>query len=259
MTRQVVLITGASSGIGRAAALAFARDGFHVIGVARRQDRLTELETEITALPAPHGDFLPVVADVTQPESLEKAVQQTEDHFGRLDILVANAGVGHRGAIVDSDWADIETLMRINMDGVLHSIRAAVPAMRRANGGHIITISSVAYNIVSPYAATYAASKAFVTSIANSLRLELEDDNIQVSDFLIGRTQTEFNENRLGAGKRSASRIPTMPAEKVADAIVQATHRQPKTVYLRLFDRLVVLGSKLVPGIIGRMAKRQYQ
>lgn len=259
MGQRVVFITGASSGIGRATALQFAKAGYHVAGTARRADRLGTLAAEIAALPDTHGDFLALVSDVTDALSLQAAAQQTFDHFQRLDILVANAGVGHRGALVDADWDDIETLLRTNIDGVLHSIRACVPYMRRGGGGHIMTISSVAYNLVSPYAANYAASKAFVSSIANSLRMELEADHILVTDFLVGRTQTEFNQKRLGAGARSNNNLPNMRPDDVAEAIVHAARHPKQTVTLRLFDRLLVLGNRLFPNIIGALAKRQYK
>ncbi len=255
---QLVFITGVSSGIGRAAALAFARRGAHVAGVARRAERLAELQAEIHTLPLPHGDFLGITADVTSAEAMNAAVAQAVERFGRLDVLVANAGIGQRGAIADSEWSDIETVMRTNIDGVLHSIRAAVPAMRQG-GGQIIIISSVVYNLVSPYAATYAASKAFVSSLTNSLRLELEADHIAVTDVLVGRTHTEFNEKRLGEGKRTGQGVPTMSAEQVAQAIVHAAERRPKRVILRFFDRLIVWGNILAPGILGWLAKRQYK
>lgn len=256
---QVVLITGASSGIGRAAAQAFTRAGYNVAGTARRSERLTQLQQEIRADNSYSGAFLPIQADVTDGQAMQQAAQQTVDHYGRLDILVANAGVGHRGTLVDSDWEGLQTLLRTNIDGVLHSIRACVPHMRANGGGHILTISSVAYNLISPNAASYAASKAFVSSIANSLRLELEEDNIKVSDFLVGRTETEFNESRLGAGARSASNLPAMPAQTVAEALVKTVQRPQNTVILRVFDRLIVWGNRLLPGIMGQLAKRQYR
>ncbi|MBZ0281999.1 MAG: SDR family NAD(P)-dependent oxidoreductase [Anaerolineae bacterium] len=258
MAAKVALITGASSGIGYETALAFAREGTHIIATARRLERLSELEHAIHQLPAGHGDILIVAGDVTSAESMQAAVQQGLEHFGRLDILVANAGLGHRGAITEAEWSDIKTLLRTNIDGVLHSIRAAVPAMRQSGGGHIITISSVVYNLVAPYAAIYSASKAFVTSLAQSLRLELEGDHIQVTDVLVGRTHTEFNEKRLGGGKRTGGGVPTMTPDRVAAAIIKATHTRQKTVILRLFDRLLIWGNIFVPGLIGRLAKKQY-
>lgn len=259
MSGRVVLITGASSGIGYAAALAFARAGDQVAATARRADRLAQLAQAVSALPTPHGDILTITADVQDAAALYEAVRLTVKRFGRLDVLVANAGVGHRGSLTAADQQDIQTLLRTNIDGVLNAIRAAVPAMRQTGGGHIITISSVASNLTSPYAALYAASKAFVSSLARSLRLELESDHIFVTDFLIGRTATEFNENRLGAGKRTGQNTPTMSAERVATAIVQATSRRPKTVTLRWIDRLVLWANTLLPGLMGRIAKRQYR
>lgn len=259
MAAKVAFITGASSGIGYETALAFAREGAHVIATARRVERLAELERAIQQLPAGHGDVLIVAGDVTNAESMQEAVRQGVERFGRLDILVANAGLGHRGAVVDATWSDLETLLRTNIDGVLHSVRAAVPAMRQSGGGHIITISSVVYNLVAPYAAVYSASKAFVTSLAQSLRLELESDHIQVTDVLVGRTHTEFNEKRLGGGKRTGGGVPTMTPDRVAKAIVKATHTGQKTVILRLFDRLLIWGNILVPGLIGRLAQKQYR
>lgn len=259
MTSRVALITGASSGIGYAAALAFARDGANVVALARRAERLEQLELAVSQLPTPHGDILTLAADVQDSAALQQAVQQAIERFGRLDILVANAGVGHRGSLVEADWNGLETLLRTNIDGVLHSVRAAVPAMRQSGGGYIITVSSVTSNMVSPYAASYAASKAFLSSLAKSLRLELEGDNIRVTDFLIGRTATEFNENRLGEGKRTGKDTPMMSAEHVAEAIVRATHQNKATVTLRLFDRLVLWANTLAPGLMGQIARRQYK
>jgi 3-hydroxy acid dehydrogenase / malonic semialdehyde reductase len=260
--RQVVFITGASSGIGYATALAFARRGYDVAGTARRADKLNDLQTEINGLPGRHGDFLPIAADVRDREAVQSAIGQTVSHFGRLDIVVANAGVGHRGAVADAEWDDLETLLRTNIDGVLHTIRAAVPVMRLGrHGGHIVIISSVVHNMTSPYAAAYAASKAFVSSLAKSLRLELEGENISVTDMWIGRTESEFNQKRLGAAGYSSAggRLPVMTAERVAEGIVEAVEKRRKGVALRLFDRLILLANTLVPELVGRRALKQYK
>ena len=254
---SVVMITGASSGIGRETALAFGRRGLHVAGLARREQRLKELSTEFNTFP---GEFLPLQADVSDADDVQHAVQTAIARFGRIDVLIANAGVGHRGAVVESDWDDIQALLRTNIDGMLHSIRAVVPAMRiPGDGGHVVLISSVTHNMVAPYAALYAASKAFVSSTAGSLRMELEKDNIYVTDALVGRTATEFNENRLGKAG-SGGGIPVMQPQQVADAVVHVVLDNPrKRVAMRWFDRFLMLGNILVPDVIGRRAMRQYR
>jgi short-subunit dehydrogenase len=257
MSVKVALITGASSGIGYATALAFARQGVHVAATARRADKLNELVA--AGLP---GEILPIAADVTSAEDMQQAIAQTVARFGRIDYCIANAGIGQRGSIVDSEWEHLETLLRTNIDGVLHTIRAAVPEIRKTGGGHIVIVSSVVANMTAPYAATYSASKAFVSSLARSLRLELEADNITVTDILVGRTSTEFNKRRLGAAGYAdrAARLPTMTPEKVADAIVRACQRRkPNTLILRPFDRLIVWANALVPGFMGRRALKQYK
>lgn len=259
MSRKVVLITGASSGIGRAAALAFAVADYHVVGVARRQERLAELAEQIAALPAPHGDFLPITGNVTQANDVETAVAQALKRFGRLDIVIANAGVGLRGELVATSWQDIETLLHVNIDGVLHTIRAAVPAMQRSGGGHIMIVSSVLAAIPSPYSACYSASKAFISSLARSIRVELAPHSIHVSDFLVGRTETEFNQKRLGKGERKDSRIPNMQPEQVAAAMVNCARRPRNTVVLRWFDRLLLLANHFFPNLLTYLAGRQYR
>ncbi len=252
----MVFLTGASSGIGRALVLALARDGFRVAGMARRQERLSELVAELGDL---SDRFLPLVGDVTDREAVMRAAAAAHEYFGRLDVLVANAGIGQRGGIADADWSHIETVLRTNIDGVLHSIQATVPYMRQVGGGQVIVISSVAATLVSPFAATYAASKAFVSSIASSLRIELQGDNIRVTDVLVGRTHTEFNEKRLGLGKRTGKGVPTMSADDVAAGIVTAIRRPRDRVVLRLFDHLILLGNWLLPGLMGYLAARQYR
>ncbi len=260
---QVALITGASSGIGYEAALAFARAGVHVIACARRRDRLQELERAVAGLPRPHGEILIAEADVRDSAALQRAAAAGVERFGRLDIVVANAGVGQRGSIADSDWADLDALIRINIDGVLHTIRAGVPAIRAGGrGGAIVIVSSVVANMTAPYAAVYSASKAFVSSIARSLRLELEADRIRVIDLLVGRTETEFSANRLGVSGHAARapRLPVMSASCVAARMVEAVACGTNgALALRWFDRLIVWANALVPGVIGRRALRQYR
>jgi short-subunit dehydrogenase len=260
MTNRVAFITGASSGIGYATAFAFAREGMHVAVTARRADRLAQLEQAVHALPAPHGEILCITADVRVGAAMQQAVDDTIARFGHLDILVANAGIGHRGSLIDATWDDLNILLHTNIDGVLHTIRAAVPAMRKNGAGHILIVSSVAAYAPGPYMAVYAATKAFVSSLAQSLRFELAADNIWVTDMRVGRTQTEFNEKRLGEGQRQSSGgLSSMNVERVAAAIVRASKRRQKIAVLRPIDRLIILASIIAPDMIGRMVVRQYK
>ncbi len=261
LTGKVVLITGASSGIGAAVAVAFAQRGVNVVATARDAKRLGDLQSQIAALPTPHGDLLTISADVRAAMAMQHTVAETIARFGRLDILIANAGIGQRGSLIDTSWDDLDAVLRTNIDGVLHSVRAAVPAMRAHGGGHIVVVSSVVANMITPYTAIYSASKAAVSSLARALRYELEADHIGVSDILVGRTATAFNERRLGASGYAgrAPRLPIMTPEFVADGIVRAVEHNQATVTLRWFDRLIVWAAALLPYMIARQAAKQYK
>ena len=258
---KVAFITGASSGIGYAAALELARRGCHVAASAQTVAALDGLAQAVAGLPEPHGELLALAADVRHAAGLQEAVLATTTRFGRLDVLVANAGVGQRGSIADSDWSDLETVLRTNIDGVLHSIRACVPAMRKTGGGRIILISSISAGVPMPYAAVYGASKTFVSSLASSLRYELEADRITVTDLQLGRVATPFSQNRLGEKGYSsgASSLPTMTPEQVARAIADNAERPRKTAILRWFDRLIRLIGLIAPGYLARKAMKQYR
>lgn len=261
LTGKIALITGASSGIGYAAALAFARRGVHIAVTARSLDRLDALVSAVGDLPSPHGQILPIAADVRDQSAVQGAVDAVVQRFGRLDILIANAGIGQRGSLIDSPLNDIEAVFRTNIDGVIYAVRAAVPHMRQAGGGHIAIISSVVANMITPYTAAYSASKSAVSSLARALRYELESDHIGVSDLLVGRTSTEFNARRLGASGYAdrAPRLPMMTPEYVAERIVRAVEHGHGTVTLRLFDRAIVLINQFLPKLVARRALRQYK
>jgi short-subunit dehydrogenase len=254
---RVMLVTGASSGIGYATALEFARQGGRVAALARRADRLDALVKAARTLP---GEVLPLVGDVTQPEDLARAVAETLTRWGRLDVLVANAGLGQRGSLVDAAWQDLDTVLQVNIAGVLHSIRAAVPAMRAGGrGGHIFLISSVAGVAPAPFAAMYGATKSFVNGLARALRHELADEHIWVTNVLLGQTHSEFAANRLGQPGRVARGLPTMSAEFVARRIVGATGHRQRTLVLRPLDFGFILAATLVPSLLDRILKAVYK
>lgn len=254
---RVALITGASSGIGEATAKAFLEVGIHVAGTSRILENLSPLHETARFFA---GEFLPIAADVRVSSEMRQVVASTLERFGHLDYLIANAGVGHTGSLLEAREEDINQLLRTNIDGVIHSVRAAVPALRANGGGHIIIVSSVVAPMTLPFAALYAASKACVSSLARSLYYELYDDGIYVSDFLLGRTKTAFNSNRLGIKRNHhQSIIPSMSPEQVAQILLSALERQPRSFVARPFDRLLLYFNTLFPHFVARKAERLYR
>ncbi len=253
---RVILITGASSGIGYETALAFARRGDKVAATARRVERLDALATAAKGLP---GDIQTYTADVTNARDMQRVVDEIQSRWGRLDVLIANAGLGQRGSVVESAWEDLDTILRTNIDGVLHSIRAAVPLMRKSGGGHIVTISSVVSVAPGPYSAVYSASKSALNTIARCLRVELAPDKIWVTNFLVGQTHSEFAQSRRGHPGRVASKVPTMTSEFVAQRIVQESSRRRRTVTLRWLDRLILFAGTFFPWVMDRILQRVYK
>lgn len=254
---RVALITGASSGIGKETTIALLKHGVNVAGTSRRKDSLQPLSLLAKDLT---GDFLALQADVRSSAAMQEAVTQLLDHFGRLDYLIANAGIGHNGSLMEASESDIHQLLQTNIDGVIHSVRAAVPALRlNDSGGHIMIVSSVVAPMTLPYSALYAASKASVSSLARSLYHELKEDQIHVSDFLLGRTETNFITNRLGKSRNQKARmLPAMSAEKVGRTILGLLEKKPRSFVARPFDRLLLMVNLILPDFVARRAARHY-
>ncbi len=222
LTGKVVAITGASAGIGAASARALAVEGASVVLGARRRERLDGLATEL-------GDRVAVVEmDVRSPEDSHRLVETAFEEFGRLDAIVANAGIGAYGGIMDLTDEQLADMMDTNVAGTVWPIRAAVPKFFDAGGGDIVIVASVAGLRGAGDEAVYAATKFAQVGLAGGLDRELREKNIRVSTICPGGTATEF---AMGTG-----RTPDMPglakmlrAEDVADAVVTVL-TQPKTM-----------------------------
>lgn len=222
LTGQVVAITGASAGIGAATARALAAEGASVALGARRVERLDALVAEL------EGAALAVEMDVRDPEASRRMVSATLARFGRLDALVANAGIGAYGGIMDLDDDTLATMMDTNIAGTVWPIRAAVPHFLETGAGDIVIVASVAGLRGNGDEAVYAATKFAQVGLAGGLDRELRAKNVRVSTICPGGTATEF---AMGAG-----RTPDMPGladmlrpEDVAAAIVTVL-RQPKSM-----------------------------
>lgn len=225
---NVIAITGASSGIGAASARALAAEGASVVLGARRRDRLEGLADEL-------GDQVAVVEmDVRDPAGAQRLVETALERFGRFDALVANAGIGAYGGIMDLDDDTLREMMDTNIAGTVWPIRAAVPHFLEQGAGDIVIVASVAGLRGADDEAVYAATKFAQVGLAGALDRELREKRIRVSTLCPGGTATEF---AMGAG-----RTPDMPGlaemlrpEDVAEAVVTVL-RQPRSMRTLLWS-----------------------
>jgi len=184
--RPVALVTGASSGIGRAAARALAEAGFEVVGTSRNAAKVT---------PADGVGFLDL--DVASGASVHAVVGQVIERFGRLDVLVNNAGVGSAGAAEESSVAQDQRVFDVNVFGVIRMTKAVLPHMRARGSGRIINISSVLGFVPAPYAASYAATKHAIEGYSESVDHEVREHGVRVLLVQPAYTKTGFDANAM--------------------------------------------------------------
>jgi len=223
----VVIVTGASAGIGRETALAFARRGAHVVLAARREDRLRALAARIERIGV---QALVVRTDVGRSEDVERMVRATLERFGRIDVLVNNAGFGFSGTIEETTEADMRELMDVNYMGAFNATRAVLPHMRRQKQGHIVNVASVVGKLAFPFHGAYSATKFAMIGMTESLRGELDGSGVTATVVLPGSTRTEFfDAQRTNDGHVSAPTGPQQTAAQVARAIVRSVdHPTPE-------------------------------
>jgi len=221
---KVVLITGASTGIGRALAFSFARRGARVALVARREDRLEAVRREIEPYSA---DVLVVPADLTDEAQLASVVTRTLEHFGRIDVLVNNAGLIQGGRLIDSDPVHADRLIRLNLWATIRLTQLALPAMLAQHSGYLLNVSSGLGRVAVPGIATYVASKYGVAGFSDALRRELGGSGIRVTLLLPAWTETDMVPVEARAVlERYGFRINTADevAERAVAALVAGRH-----------------------------------
>jgi short-subunit dehydrogenase len=253
---RVVIVTGASAGIGQETARAFARAGARVALAARRADRLEALANQINES---GGEALAVPTDVSDPARVEALVARTLKRWGRLDIFVNNAGFGHVCRFEELTEDEIHRLVEVNLLGTLYGIQAALPIMRRQKSGHLITVSSIVGKRGTPRNAVYVATKFAQVGLTESLRVELAGSGIQASVICPVGTDTEFVEAMIvknPAFRRYVRHGPIQSAARVAELIVRcAKHPRPE-VYPYLPSRLLVVMNALAPRLVDRLLAR---
>ena len=252
---RVIAITGASAGIGKATALRLARDGAAVAICARRADKLDEVAAEIVAA---GGQALPIVADVTRQADMDAFVARTSERFGRLDVMLCNAGFGVAGAIEDVDPDQMRQLMDVNYMGTYLAARAAMPLFRRQGSGHIIIVSSIVGKRGVPYMGGYSATKFAQAGLAECMRSELLGSNIHVTVVYPVSTETEFFDVMSRETGTDISRAygPRQAVDVVANAIARAIERPAPDVFPSFISRGLVVLNAFAPGLTDRVVKR---
>ena len=214
-----VIVTGASSGIGRDIAMTFARDGASVALFARREHVLSSLADEITAL---GGDAIPMVCDVTDAARVAEAVSEVARLFRGVDIVVNSAGVLIPGLFSEARVEDIRRMMDVNFFGGVHVINAVLPIMTKAGHGNIVNISSIAGRLGCATLTGYAASKFALIGFTESLRAELFGSGINASLVVPALVDTEMLDNPEWNRRRWAIGDPKLPPEWVTWGVIAA-------------------------------------
>lgn len=223
---KIALITGATSGIGKACAISLSNEGYSIIATGRRENRLKELKSELS----PNVDYRYLVFDVRDRMAVESAVNSLDEKWKDIDVLVNNAGNAHGLDPIDEgnvdDW---DAMMDINVKGLLYVSKQIMPLMRERKSGHIINIGSIAAKEVYPNGNVYCASKHAVDAITKGMRLDLTKYGIKVTGIHPGLVETEFSVVRFKGDEKKAKKVyegfEPLKAEDIADIVTFAVTR----------------------------------
>jgi short-subunit dehydrogenase len=246
---KVVIITGASSGIGAEVARRLARDHMRLTLAARRLDRLEQVAAEVNEL---GGEALVVQTDVCNHDELERMVQATLARWERIDVLFNNAGTGNDRILLRAKSERIRTEIHINLIAVIECAQLVLPVMLRQKSGHIINVASIAGLVATPGGTVYSATKFGVNGFSDALRRELHGSGISVSAFCPGFTPSEISPDlkAIAEGKPGAPHPPgLMPVTFVADQVARLIRHPRKRVIIPPSWTILVLVATLFPGI----------
>ena len=247
---RVVIVTGASSGLGLATARAFANEGAKVVLAARNAERLHQAATELEKLGC--KNVLDITCDVSKREDVDQLVSKTIVGFGRIDILVNNAGFGLIAPIEQINLKDAIALFETDFFGAFSCVQAVLPYMKRQSSGHIINMASVAGLRGIPNSSMYSAAKAALIAFSDALRIEVKESGITVSTICPSRTRdTPFVENAIKYGPVELYRIPEkLTTDMVVCALLNAVITRKRTVILPFNARLMHTVNKFFPRLV---------
>jgi short-subunit dehydrogenase len=248
-----VLITGASAGIGREFARQLAQVVDSLILVARRQDRLKTLELELKLINPELEIFIQQV-DLQKEDEVNRFCDWLEESGLTVDVLINNAGLGDYGKFSDADWQRIRAMLQVNMVALTYLTYRVLPAMRKAGGGAILNVSSIAGFLPVPNCAVYAATKAYVTSFSEALRAELRPLNISVTALCPGPVPTEFQEvaARTSDEESISVSLLTVPVQEVARKALNAISRHRARVVPGLMVQIATTAILFIPMFLKR-------
>lgn len=251
MEKKIVMVTGATSGIGEACAKKFAQGGYNVIITGRRKEKLDALKKELEGMGA---EVLAMQFDVREREAAKKAVEFLKDKWAKIDVLINNAGLAlGLDKEYEGDFNDWDTMIDTNIKGLLNMTRFVVPAMVERNEGHIINIGSVAGDAAYANGNVYCATKAAVKTITDGLRIDVAESNVRVTNLKPGLVQTNFSNVRFHGDDARADNVykgvkpltgddiadvafyaASAPAHvQIAEVLVLATHQANGSVIVR--------------------------
>ena len=252
--RSVVVITGASSGIGRATAHAFARKGAALALAARRGDLLERTAEECRRLGA---DVLTVALDVTEEQAVQDLARAAVERFGRIDVWVNNASVGLWGRLEEIPMKDIRRLIDVNLFGYVHGARAVLPVFRAQRSGVLINVGSMVSRVPAPFAGPYVMSKHAVRGLGTVLRQELAADKVKgvhVSTVMPATIDTPFFEHSANyVGRALRAMPPVYSPERVARTIRNCARFPRREVFVGNTARLAAQQHKLAPATTERV------
>jgi uncharacterized protein len=243
--QRVAVITGASSGIGEAAARRLVREGYHPVLVARRKERLHGLAQDL-------GEATVVAVDLTDAEAPAQVRDAVESAHGRLHLLVNNAGAAWRGTFADGGWDDVRRHMELNFDAAVRLTEALLELLRGSAPSAIVNVSSTSGRVSRPGSGAYSASKFALAGWSDALHGEERAHGVHVGHVLPGYIQTEgFPQHEL-VGRRSTRWLVSTP-ERVAEAIVEAGPGGRPERYVPRGYALAAAARILVPGVVRRV------
>lgn len=261
MPSQTVWITGASSGIGEALALRYARDGASLVLSARRKDELERVAGRCRDAGLPADQVLVLPLDVTDWESLPGAVQSVLDTFGTIDLLVNNAGVSQRSLCEDTDMAVYQKLMDVDVMGQIALTKAVLPHMQERGSGHLAVTASVAGKVGVPQRTGYCAAKHAVMGFFDALRAEVEGQGIDVSTIVPGFIRTDISRNALAGdgsafGKLDDNIAGGMDVTECAEVVFKGLSAKKREIPVGKGKEMAALWIKRVsPEVLFRLTK----